>query len=311
MGFGGALIWTGLARNLRMRSPEKRIALVYNGSLGSEFLGRPLPEHVIFNNNRDIAAAVHRKRWAVIGRFYGNEVVEVDMDDPRCLYWEKDLPDRMVYRKGAHAIKLACAAHGIDDPVLMPRITLTEAEIERASIVLEEKRVERRAYICIEPCSKKGFTQNKEWPFERWRSLAAALVCRLAPSGIRVVRIGSEACEPLEGVVDISGMTTFREAAHIIRNSLGLVTHEGGLAHLAAAVGTRSVVLMSSMIPKELMAYPSNINLYTEIACAGCGLKGPCPRKLECMLRISVDEALQACVRMIETGPGIEERRDA
>jgi hypothetical protein len=53
------------------------------------------------------------------------------------------------------------------------------------------------------------------------------------------------------------------------------------------------------MMPRELMAYPGNVNFYTEIDCQNCGLTVPCPIGLKCMNSITVDEVYQSIEKEI------------
>ena len=98
----------------------------------------------------------------------------------------------------------------------------------------------------------------------------------------------------------ITGKTTFRETAGILENSFTFIAYEGGLIHLARAVEKTCIVLISAVEPEEMMAYPDNINLYSEIDCANCGLKVPCPIERECMKRITTDDVFNSFLKYTE-----------
>jgi ADP-heptose:LPS heptosyltransferase len=106
---------------------------------------------------------------------------------------------------------------------------------------------------------------------------------------IKLVQLGAPGSKILEGTVNLAGQTTFREAKRVMEKSLFLVTTEGGMAHLAASIPKKSFVLISAMLPYELMAYPHNVNFYTEVECKNCGLTSPCPYNLKCMKLITTE----------------------
>ena len=115
-----------------------------------------------------------------------------------------------------------------------------------------------------------------------------------------IVPVGAPGGKILKGVVNITGKSTFREAAGILENSFIFISYVGGLTHLAATVEKTCIVLMSAWEPEELTVYPENINLYSKIDCANCGLKVPCPIERECMKRITTDDVFNSFLKYIE-----------
>ncbi len=93
----------------------------------------------------------------------------------------------------------------------------------------------------------------KAWP--HWAPLAN--LCRTA--GIPLAQIGGGNDTRVQGSESLLGLS-LAETANILENSIGLVAVEGGMAHLAAAVGLPSVVLFGPTSPK-LFGYPDNTNL--------------------------------------------------
>jgi ADP-heptose:LPS heptosyltransferase len=157
-------------------------------------------------------------------------------------------------------------------------------------------------YICIEPNAKKEFTPNKAWFWENWQALVEIINRYIVDNDFscKVVQIGSTTEKVLDGVVDLTGKTTFREVGCILSTALLLISCEGGLAHLARAVKKRSIVLMSSLAPRELFSYPANINFYTDIECKNCGLKVPCPINRKCMKEITIEQVFEAVKTILE-----------
>jgi len=135
-------------------------------------------------------------------------------------------------------------------------------------------------------------TTTKEWPQERW----SELIGRLAPD-FEIIQIGTLADPALELARDLRGKTTLREAADLLASAAGFVGLESGLMHLAAATLTPAVIIYGGRTRPHETGYPSNVNLFRDPGCAGCGLDRDCPHQLKCM-EISVDEVERAIRRM-------------
>ena len=50
MGYGGALIWTGLFRNIKLKYPDKKIILVYKKTLRNIITNSKNNDFVIYEN---------------------------------------------------------------------------------------------------------------------------------------------------------------------------------------------------------------------------------------------------------------------
>lgn len=303
MGYGGALIWTGLARNLKQRHPEKKVVFLYRRSLKDFLRGKPHPDHGIYDNNPDIAGIYDLHVWPLLKWKFPKDAIIVSMNRPEYGYAFEETGCNIRYKTGRHAIQIACDVHHIDNADLRPKICLRTEEKRHVDKLLASHGLEPGKYICIEPHSKESFTPNKAWFWENWQQLIARLhsfLDREFPE-TKIVQIGAPGGDLLEGVIDFTGKTSFRQAAQLLENSLTLITYMGGLVHLAKAVGRRSVVLISAWEPYELAAYPDDTNLYTHIECENCGLLTPCPKDRECMKCITVDSVYNAAVRLIRS----------
>ena len=303
MGYGGALIWTGLARNLKIEHPDKKIILIYHKGWKEIVLNRQSPDHIIYRNNPDITRVIDKLSWKFASQKYdSSDLIIIDMNDTKYHYWEGDNRERIFYKTGKHAIQIACNACNLENPVLRPRIVLTDQEKKNANLVIDENGLKNCQYICVEPQIKGGLNQNKAWFWDRWQELADRLNQWIQANELpwKIVQVGAPGGKILKGVVDITGKTTFREAAGILENSFIFIAYVGGLVHLAAAVEKTCIVMISAWEPEELAAYPGNINLYSQIDCANCGLKVPCPIERECMKRITTDDVFNSFLKYIE-----------
>lgn len=86
---------------------------------------------------------------------------------------------------------------------------------------------------------------------------------------ILFVQLGIYTSQPIHDVdLNLLGHTTLAEAAGIIEGALFHLDNEGGLVHIAAALGIRSVVVFGPTSP-QYFGYPSNINIEPSF-CGGC-----------------------------------------
>lgn len=134
--------------------------------------------------------------------------------------------------------------------------------------------------------SADGGVQTKNLPTQTWNRIVA----ELKAAGFRVVQLGEEHEQPVEGVdLDLRGRTSLELTAHMIKSAAVHVDTEGGLVHLARAVNTRSVVAFGPT-PVGFFGYPQNENLAPPV-CGNCwwvnaNWSTRCPRELpapECM----------------------------
>lgn len=309
MGFGGALIWTGLANNLKRAFPDKKIIFLYKKSLWDIVLGKEYNDHLIYQNNPDFYLVVHKLSWKIKKILYKRaEQIVVDIDNPMLHYWDKQNEEQIIFKTGRHAIEIACKPYGLADIELKGKIVLTSHEVQQADALLAENHLEEAKYLCIEPHSKHAFTPNKEWYWDRWQALCDKLNQYIQTNNLelQIVQIGTATDLVLNGVMDLTGKTTFRTSARVLQKALFFVSYVGGLVHLSNAVDTRNIVLMSAWEPKELCWYPGDFVFYTDLECKNCGLKTPCPKGRECMNQISMEEVYRACQTIIESGKTLD-----
>jgi ADP-heptose:LPS heptosyltransferase len=129
-------------------------------------------------------------------------------------------------------------------------------------------------FIVIEPQSNDEYTVNKLYSFKKWQLVTDELV----KLGFTLVQVGREnRGNRLKNVIDLTGKTSFREAAAIIKNSSLFISSEGGLMHAANAVGVKSVILFTGFIHPRMTGYPENKNLWIGNDHGPCGMKVRCP----------------------------------
>lgn len=156
--------------------------------------------------------------------------------------------------------------------------------------------------LVLEPNVKPGASPNKDWGWERWVELARLTRAR----GLPATQIGRHDARRLPGVefVETSGM---RRAAALLERAWGAVLPEGGLHHVAAAVGTpRVIVLFGGYIAPAVTGYAGHVNLFTggPEHPLGCGWRRSCRHCAAAMARITPAWVMAELERLLERTPG-------
>lgn len=147
-------------------------------------------------------------------------------------------------------------------------------------------------------------TATKCYPKAHWDRLAAIL--RRERPDVALVQVGGKSSEPIAGIQEnLLGRTSLPEVGAVIRRGLLHVDNEGGLVHVAASVGQKSVVLFG---PTSLryFGYPGNCNLSSGF-CGDCWWSKrtwmeACPRgygSALCMDKLEPDTVAAAILQVL------------
>ena len=169
----------------------------------------------------------------------------------------------------------------------------------------------QRCYVCVHPGAR---LPSRRWPVERFAQVAD----RLAASGYTIVVTGSieeaalaaELVERMrEPALDLAGKTSLGGLAQLIGRARLLVCNDTGVSHVAAAVGTPSVVVCCGADPVRwapLNAVRHRV-LHQPLDCRPC-MHAVCPIGHPCALGITpdqvADEALCALRNRMRSGAG-------
>lgn len=140
--------------------------------------------------------------------------------------------------------------------------------------------------IILEPLLKPGASPNKQWPFGHWKELARLLeldgeVAQLAPAEPRRL---PEA--------EFIWTRSMRLAASVMKTARLAILPEGGLHHVAAAMGTKAIVIFGGYISPKVTGYKEHVNLFVESNehPLGCGWRVPCTHCVNAMRSITPEE---------------------
>lgn len=193
--------------------------------------------------------------------------------------------------------------------------TVLRSEPDSSLRISEERRSEARQILIdagVDPAKKvvaigAGSTNSraKRWGAQSYADLADMLQRELDAEVILVgsadeAGIAAEVRELLsKPPIDITGKTGLAEAAAVLSVIDLLVSNDMGLAHVAPAVGTKTVVIFGPTNPATTRPFSGNATVVrTGVECSPCMLRD-CPIDHRCMTRITADEVFNVCRQIL------------
>jgi ADP-heptose:LPS heptosyltransferase len=141
------------------------------------------------------------------------------------------------------------------------------------------------------------WTPNKDWPDIYWEALLDRLLASMT-----VVEIGTglygRRTRTDPNYLDLVDRTSLPQLVASIAAADLLIAPDTGPMHIAAAVGTPSVVIYGGYIDPVSTGYPGNIDFYSAVECAPCWLRTPCPIGLKCLHKITPGQVEAAVDRL-------------
>lgn len=131
-------------------------------------------------------------------------------------------------------------------------LPITPPERAECAAFMQEHGLVRGGYACVHPGGRSPW---RRWPAEQF----AAVVEGLTERGLRVVVTGTEEERDVAGAVvgpfgtavTAAGRTSLGGVAALIEGSRLLICNDTGVSHVACAVGTPSVVLVTNSEPSR------------------------------------------------------------
>jgi ADP-heptose:LPS heptosyltransferase len=170
------------------------------------------------------------------------------------------------------------------------------------------------------PVGSSGICEGfylRQWPAHRFAELMDQLAFRWPDSlfGILGVADQREAAEQLREQISppvqprvhvLAGQTSLPLLSALLRRSVLLVTNDGGIMHLAAAVHAPIVALFGPESPVRyapLSRSTASRVLSADVVCGPCltymnRKRAPCHGNNECMNRLKMEQVLAACLEL-------------
>lgn len=136
-------------------------------------------------------------------------------------------------------------------------------------------RVERTDTIGVQTMHKGHWHAKKVWPY--FDILARA-------TGF----------EPIPKTESITALV------HKIASYRAVVCAEGGISHIAKAVGTKAIVVYGGFADPAWNGYPDQVNIVNKKSCSYCYNPDPCTNSIDrrCMRDISVSRVLMEAIEI-------------
>ena len=196
------------------------------------------------------------------------------------------------------------------------KLTISEEAKNNAKRrLLKESGKEAGLLIGIAPAGGASWGKDafrKHWPSGYFAALADKLASELKA---RIIILGDpsekELCAKVvrnmkERAVDFSGRTTLEELPAIINHMDLLITNDAGILHVGVALKKKTLSFFGPVDPRVYGPYPTdddrNIALSSNLECEPCYRNfrmADCPKDIECLSSISVQEAFEAASKLV------------
>ncbi|WP_375444648.1 glycosyltransferase family 9 protein [uncultured Fibrella sp.] len=232
------------------------------------------------------------RRWDVVMQLQGNGTLVnamLSLVGGKVLagYFMPDIPSErwaeqaglfMQYPAPSHEIHrhLSLMTYlGIADQGTETTFSINHADEERTWQLLTASELEPHGYVCIHA----GGISGRRWPAYQF----AAVADELARQGYQIVLTGTIAEQPIiyevkslmiRPAISLAGQTSLGVLASLLNQAALLVSNDTGVAHLAIASQTPSVVIYTSADPAEWgplnrdrhrVVRESNPNVYEQV----------------------------------------------
>ena len=181
-------------------------------------------------------------------------------------------------------------------------LEIPEAEAAKAQEIMERAGARPENPYVV-------FAVGANWPNKRWPVDSFALLndwiydMKVVPIMTGSGPVDEQRAQEIEAMIEVPpinlvGKTNWPQLAHIIKNSRLVVGGDTGAVHLAAALGTRTVMLMGPTDANRNGPYGQTENaIEVDRLCKGCW-KRACPKGDDCLSKITVNQVEQKIVDM-------------
>lgn len=185
--------------------------------------------------------------------------------------------------------------------------TVTREETRYAQEMLSRSQISGKTkWVGINPGA--AFGTAKRWFPERFADVCNQL---RKLDDIRVMIFGAPGEEDIgktirehigKDCIDLTGKTTLRQAAALIRACDAFITNDSGLMHIAAALDVPQIALFGPT--NHLTTSPASSNstiIRHPVSCSPC-MKPHCPTDHRCMKEITVAQVVESAQRLLVKG---------
>jgi len=176
----------------------------------------------------------------------------------------------------------------LDPEARRPHITPSAASIKESFTVIHD----RCFPVALHPGSGSG---KKNWPFERYQSLADAVRKKGVPVAWFIGPADDAFSVPSEDLIVLNQPLAL--CAALLSRCRAFIGNDSGIAHLAASVGCRTVALFGPSDPMVWSPRGRDVRvIYKNLPCSPCHRSPAAPPSCDngCLTAITVEEVLEA-----------------
>ncbi|MCW8128862.1 MAG: glycosyltransferase family 9 protein [Planctomycetota bacterium] len=188
-----------------------------------------------------------------------------------------------------------------------PEIFLSEAEKEAGRALLAPLRAHGKPVVLLSSTGKLKPVHNREWGVANYQEVVKAL----APF-VSLAQAGGEEVLTLGGkpLAQFGGLPV-RQAAGLFAASDAFLVQEGGLMHLASAVGTPVAAIFGGTLLPSQTGYEANVNFWSKPACSPCLGKAENCAHLKCMAPLTPRKVVEGIAQLLARRRGFTLPREA
>lgn len=184
---------------------------------------------------------------------------------------------------------------------------LSAEDFREFAALPEAPALQAGAYVCIHPGAR---AKTRRWPAERFAQVANAL----AAQGLRIVitgnaaegelarRVGAATAVAGPAPLDLARDISLGALAVVISRARLLVANDTGVSHIAAGVGTPSVIVFSAADPARWAPLDSKRHraIYAAVDCRPCAYAS-CPIGHPCALAVDPAAVIDAAAQVLRS----------
>lgn len=149
--------------------------------------------------------------------------------------------------------------------------------------------------VIVEPIVRQPSSVNKDWGAARWSQVAALL------TGVDVVQLGEDGGRTL--IAPWIKTPTFWYAAAAIERARVVVTVEGGMHHMAGALGVPAVTIFGGFTHPQTTGYDTTVPFYVDGPDSPCGRYDSCSHCTEAHAAITPKMVVDAVYSVLQSAP--------
>jgi ADP-heptose:LPS heptosyltransferase len=296
-GMGGTMALSDIAEKVKKKYPDKKLSMIVR-NYPELFKNNPYIDEVILVGSISYIACLEHfkdKFWALadirfaMAKWYGNIPHKFPSPKFQELYDNHPIGQNLLGCLGFHYLDIVSDSLGLPMDYINSHIyfDIPESEIEGDYIVITNGV----------DVWHKGMRQTKCWPY--WEELVKYI-------DVPFVQVGTNYDAPVPGAMDLRGLTSIEKLCSVLKHAYAIIVTEGGLMHMAYALGCEKVIIIRGPTASPLLEYPGQICV-DSMLCEPCMFSTDlwykeCPNGLqepECMYSISAERVKMTYENMV------------